>query len=122
MTKGEMIQNGLSSDTLIDEHVYVPAKMLWAVITIAAIILMTVIGGIVWITTLRNDVNYLKESDQQRTQVIVSLTATVANLNTTLQHTQIELAKLSQSKENTEKVVSDIKSELSHIRELYERR
>jgi len=122
MTKGEMIQNGLSSDTLIDEHVYVPAKMLWAVITIAAIILMTVIGGIVWITTLRNDVNYLKESDQQRTQVIVSLTATVANLNTTLQQTQIELAKLSQSKENTEKVVSDITSELSHIRELYERR
>lgn len=122
MTQGEAVQNGISSGTLIDEHVYVPAKMLWAVITIASIVFMTVVGGIIWITTLRNDVNYLKESDQQRTQVIVSLTATVANLNTTLQQTQIELAKLSQSKESTEKVVSDIKSELGHIRELYERR
>ena len=122
MTKGEVVQNGLNAGTLIDEHVYVPAKMLWAVITIAAVVFITLIGGIIWITTLHNDVNYLKESDQQRTQVILSLTATVANLNTTLQQTQIELAKLSQSKENAEKVVSDIKSELGHIRELYERR
>lgn len=40
MTKGEVVQNGLNAGTLIDEHVYVPAKMLWAVITIAAVCLL----------------------------------------------------------------------------------
>jgi|CXWK01.1.fsa_nt_gi hypothetical protein len=94
VSEEKTVSKTMTEKTLIDEHIYVPAKMLWAVITVAVAILFSLFGGIAWLTSLYGDVQYLKKADETKGEALKSLQIGQNQVETAQSNTNLRLGNI----------------------------
>lgn len=88
------ITKTMTEKSFVDEHVYVPAKMLWGVIVLAVTVLFALLGGIAWLTSLYGDVQYLKKADETKGEALKSLQIGQNQVETAQSNTNLRLGNI----------------------------
>lgn len=94
VSEEKTVSTTMTEKTLIDEHIYVPAKMLWAVITVAVAILFSLFGGIAWLTSLYGDVQTLKKSNDANAATLRELQTRQNQVETAQSNTNLRLGNI----------------------------